>query len=157
MNLANYLETSLNDSSELQEILVILQSQTDSVASLNTSEDFRLVNDKCDAIQGTLQEVVDSSQRRNEITEDQIQQIVDNAVEKIVLDLDEKIAETREINIQESKNQKQYYSKTLYIVMGVQSLFFLVALVVTGTWMVSHLTDQITNPRPQQSSPSLVD
>lgn len=98
-----------------------------------SSEDLQEVNEKFNAIQGTLQEIVDSSQQRTEITEDQVQQMVDNTVGEIHLDLDEKIAGTREINIQESKNQKQQLSKTFTIAILVQSLFFLVALVVAGT------------------------
>ncbi|MGR3279921.1 hypothetical protein ACSYAD_33235 [Acaryochloris marina NIES-2412] len=115
------------------------------------------VNNPFNSIQVTLQEIIDSSQQRNEITEDQIQQIADSAVEKIGLDLDEKIAKTREINIQEFTTQKQQLSKMLSIAIIAQSLFFLVALALTGTWIGNHLTGETTNPRPQQSSPSVVD
>lgn len=155
--LTNLLTALPSSRDKLQEILEILQRQTNSEELRKSSEDLQEVNEQFNSIQGTLKGIIDISKQRNEITEDQIRQIVDNSIGELGQDLDEKISETREINIQESKNQKQQLSKMFSISIIAQSLFFLVALVVAGTWIGNHLTGETTNPRPQQSSPSLVD
>jgi sugar diacid utilization regulator len=54
----------------------------------------------------------------------------------------------------EAKAQTKNLSKKFFIVIAAQCAIFLVLIIGTSTWTANHLSEQITQMRNQQNSPT---